>query len=130
MDSGTNKQLEPVCRFGPGGEFVSIWPGPSEFQLLSQNRLLKTLACLNEIIAGVLGSEFDQPSADIPKAHPAPAAGGQPTLFPDDNRIALQATHKPRHRLRAHRRTVKRPRIEPREQGMLFEPDIKIARIA
>ena len=139
MDSGANKKFQPVCRFGPGGDFVSIWPESSQFQLPSQNRLLKILACLNEIIAGVLGSEFNPLSAAAPKAQPIPAARfdqsrksqAQPMLFPDDSRIGLRAAHKPRHRIRAHHRTIKkRPCIDPAEQGLLFAPDIKIARTA
>ena len=27
MDRDKDKQIEPVCRFGPGGDFVSVWPG-------------------------------------------------------------------------------------------------------
>lgn len=136
MDNGINKEFEPVCRFGPGGDFVSIWPESSGAQ---QSRLLKVLACLNEIIAGVLGSEFDRPSAAVPRAQPIPTvrfgqlqkSQAQPMLFPDDSRIGLRAAHKPRHRIRTHRRTVKkRPRIGPDEQGLLFASDIKIARTA
>jgi len=139
MDNGINKQFEPVCRFGPGGDFVSGWPGSSEFQLPSQSRLLKVLACLNEIMAGVLCSEFNQPLAAAPKAQLIPTvrfgqsrkSQAQPMLFPDDSRIGLRAAHKPRHQLRAHRRIIKRrPCIDPDEQGLLFAPELKIARTA
>ncbi len=150
MDSDAEKQsgsggglrpdeFEPVCRFGPGGDFVSIWPESSEFQLPSQSRLLKVLACLNEIIGGLLGSEFNQLLAAAPKAQPVPAARfdqsrksqAQPMLFPDDSRVGLRAVHKPRLRTRAHRGTAKkRPRIDLDEQGLLFAADLKIARTA
>ena len=139
MDSDADKQFEPVCRFGPGGDFVSIWPESSEFQLPSQSRLLKVLACLNEIIGGLLGSEFNQSSAAAPKAQLIPTARfdqsrksqAQPMLFPDDSRVGLRAVHKPRLRTRAHRRIVKkRPRINHAEQYLLFAAELKIARTA
>ena len=139
MDSDADKQFEPVCRFGPGGDFVSIWPESSEFQLPSQSRLLKVLACLNEIIGGLLGSEFNQSSAATAKTQPTPAvrfgqsrkSQAQPMLFPDDSRIGLQAAHKPRLQTRAHRRTAKkRPHIDLDKQGLLFAADLKIARTA
>jgi hypothetical protein len=150
MDSDAEKQFEPVCRFGPGGDFVSIWPESSEFQLPSQSRLLKVLACLNEIISGLLGSEFNQSSTATAKTQSTPAVRfgqsrkpqdvlkgpaiprkAQPMLFPDDSRVGLRAVHKPKHRIRAHRRTAKkRPRIDPGEQGLLFAADLKIARTA
>ena len=139
MDSSANRQIQPVCRFGPGGEFVSIWPGSSEFQLPSQNRLLKMFACLNEIIAGVLGSEFNRPLTAAAKAQVIPdnrfdqsrKSQAQSMLFPDDSRIGLRAAHKPRLRIRACRRTTKkRPRIDPGEQGLLFAAELKITRTA
>jgi hypothetical protein len=142
MDSSANKQFQPVCRFGPGGDFVFIWPESSEFQLPSQNRLPKVLACLNEIIAGVLGSEFNPVSAVTSKAHPIPvvrfgqsqksqAQQAQPLLFPDDSRTGLRAAHKPSLRIRARRRTTKkRPHIDLDEQGLLFAAELKIARSA
>ncbi len=150
MDSEADKQFEPVCRFGPGGDFVSIWPESSEFQLPSQSRLLKVLACLNEIIGGLLGSEFNQSLTATAKTQPTPAVRfgqsrksqdvlkgpavqkeAQPMLFPDDSRIGLRAAHKPRLRIRACRRTTKkRPRIDPGEQGLLFAVELKIVRTA
>jgi hypothetical protein len=139
MNSGANRQFQPVCRFGPGGDFVSIWPETLEFQLPSQNRLLKMFAYLNEIIAGVLGSEFNRPSTAAAKAQPIPVvrfdqsrkSQAQSMLFPDDSRIGLRAAHKPRLRIRACRRTTKkRPLIDLGEQNLLFAAELKIARTA
>jgi hypothetical protein len=139
MDNSANKQFQPLCRFGPGGDFVCLWPESSEFQLPSQNRLLKIFACLNEIIAGVLGSEFSRPSTAAAKTQPMPVfrfeqsrkSQAQSTLFPDDSRIGLRTAHKPRLRIRARRRTTKkRPRIDLDEQGLLFVAELKIARTA
>jgi len=139
MDSDVDKQFEPVCRFGPGGDFVSIWPESSQFQMPSQSRLLGVLACLNEIIGGLLGPEFNQSSTGTAKTQLTPAvrfgqsrkSQAQPMLFAGDSRIGPRAVHKPRLRIRAHRRTIKkRPHIDPGEQGLLFATELKIARTA
>ena len=63
MDSRLNKQVGPVCRFGPGGDFVSVWPG--EFFVSgrsSPNRVRKLLTSLSELITLLLGLEPDSTS--------------------------------------------------------------------
>jgi hypothetical protein len=50
---------DPLCRFGPGGEFIWHWPG-DEILFADkplQNELSKVLARLKEIISGALRSE-------------------------------------------------------------------------
>ncbi|GAH28442.1 unnamed protein product, partial [marine sediment metagenome] len=57
MDSRLDNQIEPVCKFGPGGDFVSVWPGEAQQsrQPLT-NRLAKLLTSLSQIIPTLLVS--------------------------------------------------------------------------
>jgi len=65
MDSDRDERIEPVCRFGPGGDFISVWPLESARAIQpSPNRLAKLLTSLSEIITALLGSEFD--TATVP----------------------------------------------------------------
>jgi hypothetical protein len=122
MNSGANKQFEPVCRFGPGGDFVSIWPESSELQPASW----KSQCALTDTGAK---KHARQLSAMFSKGHSLSVK--QPTLFPDDDRIGLEISHRPRLRTRAQRRTTeKRLCVGAGEQNLLFATDIRIARTA
>lgn len=64
---GNSKESKAVCRFGPGGDFVCLWPkGPMQQQESSAGRLSKLLSYLSEIISAVLGSEFEGREAKAP----------------------------------------------------------------
>ena len=64
MDSRFNKPDEPVCRFGPGGDFISVWPGESSgLSQSAPNSLTKVLSSIAEIIATMLGPEPHASSA-------------------------------------------------------------------
>lgn len=66
MESRLNKQIEPICKFGPGGDFVSVWPKEPTFSLKpAPNRLTKLLNSIAEIINATLGSEFDS-ATEVP----------------------------------------------------------------
>ena len=55
---GKNIQAGPICKFGPGGDFVSVWRGESLVSgRSSPNRLYKLLVSLSELIALLLGLE-------------------------------------------------------------------------
>jgi hypothetical protein len=58
MEDDRNERFEPVCKFGPGGDFVSVWP-PESYGLAqpSANSLTKLLARLSGMIGKLLGSE-------------------------------------------------------------------------
>ena len=56
MDRYPNRQIGPICKFGPGGDFISIWPSEQSSQF-STNRLTKLLASLNKIIDKLVGPE-------------------------------------------------------------------------
>lgn len=64
MDSRFDKPTEPVCKFGPGGDFTSFWPGePSRLSEPAPNSLAKVLSSIAEIISMMLGSEPYKTSA-------------------------------------------------------------------
>ncbi len=165
MDSCLNNHPEPVCRFGPGGDFVSVWPPEQTLtHRPSMGRLTKFIQSLSHIVPTLLGSTPNtvpqeltqtQPPADpvlhrkgllkyavkkIDKpAHTASATAinshklfsDQSILFPDDGRISIRTGHKPKHRIRAYRRTAKKtPPLDLAGQGSLFESDFKSARTA
>jgi hypothetical protein len=116
MDNYPNKQTEPVCKFGPGGDFVSFWPAEKE----------------REEYAAKNGG-FEEPS------HPAPDStikgdsqfSGEPMLFADDWRVGAAVRHKPKHGIRAHHRTAtKRATVQFPRQGSLFNANFKSAKSA
>ncbi len=58
MDNRMNNQNEPLCRFGPGGDFVCfLQPDGLKPAGFPENRLSKVLNSLSQIISGVLSSE-------------------------------------------------------------------------
>ncbi len=129
MDADRDKQIEPLCKFGPGGDFVSIWPKES---IVSSQELPN---CLGKLLSSV--SKTISTSADSVYLAPTTVTksnrfvSGEPMLFPDDCRISLRTGHKPKPRIRAYRRTAKkRPAFGSSVQGSLFETDFKGAKTA
>lgn len=139
-----------VCRFGPGGEYAWFWPSGQYPQNLPANKLSQVLAKLNEIINGAISQasgrkyfevDFDtiivQEVKDgldkrVSKGIPDAQAGGiarcnrglsaEPMLFADDRRACRVTPGKPKHRIRASRRTAKkRIPVGAVEQGSLFD---------
>jgi hypothetical protein len=51
----------PLCRFGPGGDFVSYWPKGSgeSYPELHENKLTKIIERLNRIISGIIQNQPD-----------------------------------------------------------------------
>ena len=167
MENDRNDRIRPVCKFGPGGDFVSFWP-PGSFELpqLSTNSLTKVLMSLSKIMQhlvaaqsgknpgvsavpgvpskrivcgkgdskDVLEERTNEPSADAasgPVIRDNRPHAGEPLLFPDDRRISGRAGHKPKHHVRAHRRTSrKRAVVGAAGKGTLFEADFKGAKSA
>jgi hypothetical protein len=138
---------EPVCRFGPGGDFVSAWPPQPQSP---KKQPAKLLSRLNEIITTLIGStcglatskenlDYVVESNTGKPAYSTPTAAiksdsrfsGWPLLFADDCRIGLGADNKPKHNIRAYRRTAKkRPAVTFAGHGSLFETDFKSAKTA
>ncbi len=105
MDRYISEQIEFVCKFGPGGDFVSFWPD-------------KPLESTHPAVLN---------AATGYRLH----IRSQPLLFPDDSRIKLRAGHKPRHIFRIYNRPDKKRTVpNSAEQDLLFEPSFKNAKTA
>ena len=63
MENDRNERIRPVCKFGPGGDFISFWP-PGSFELpqLSSNSLTKVLS-LSKIMQHLVATESGKISA-------------------------------------------------------------------
>ena len=60
MNNDRFKRMEPVCRFGPGGEYMSFWPAGSAEVSSSQpwpNSLSKVLGSIARIISATLSPQ-------------------------------------------------------------------------
>jgi hypothetical protein len=64
MENDRNERIRPVCKFGPGGDFISFWP-PGSFELsqLSTNSLTKVLLALSKIMEKLVTTESGKNSA-------------------------------------------------------------------
>jgi hypothetical protein len=146
------KQAEPLCKFGPGGDFVAAWEPKTSEHLEALARLLgsavEALAAafgLKRISTDTAFSNREKSNDEIENstAHdstdaastPAPANSGtfpgEPLLFPDLGRNGIRIKHKPKHRIRASRRTAKKgAAFRIPKQGSLFEGQFTRARIA
>ena len=169
MDNRPNRQgIEPLCRFGPGGDFISDW-SPDLLRVLPQpssSGLRKLLTLLREITTAVLGSKLNAPSgvapsvyrltdqflaeeeklkhgvkdsqaekrtyaATVPIVESNRRFRSEPMLFADDWGAGVRTGRKPKHHIRAYRRTAKkRHTFSLPGQGSLFETDFKSVRTA
>jgi hypothetical protein len=164
--SQTTMQIEPLCKFGPGGDFEEAWrPEPPEVCEMS-SRFIRLLSAVFEVFAVVLGFrrsnahvifgntardrgliDFDMEkarnaaeSSRLRNTAYAPAAtvaqdggavSGEQMLFPDLGGDGVRAGHKPKHGVRAYRRTSKkRSAVRFGKQGSLFEGQFKSAKTA
>ena len=152
MKNRSHNPFSPLCRFGPGGDFTSDWPGSEDYSTnISGNRLLRALKLLSEIITTAAGGEFNaaQKKGNLKYAHEnrendksANAASdadpkiyklvpGQSVLFPDDSRIGKRTANKPKYRVRTYQRTAKKRHGHSKSrQGSLFDVDHKSAKTA
>lgn len=161
MNTHKRTRIGPVCKFGPGGDFVSVWPRQLKpLFRRSQSRLVRLLGSVGGTIAELFDSELstvqiesagvirdpggqeksDYAAEGIDRgAYAATVAGAEgggrvssePMLFPDDWRISRAVEHKPKHRIRTHRRVAKKkPALSIAGQGSLFEADGKSTKTA
>ncbi len=142
MNTDLHKQTEPVCKFGPGGDFVTVWPKePTPSPQPATNHLAKFLTSIAEIMTALLGSEFNTTSADAGNIHrptPAPVIKSdspfppvQPMLFPGDWGIGARTGHKPKRCIRAYHRTAKRRlALSLPAQASLFETNFRSTKTA
>lgn len=102
MNDYLNNKIDPVCKFGPGGDFVSNWPPqphiPTKIDIITKTTITTV---------------------------------SQSSLFAEDLQIPIKTVHKKKPQIKLHRRTPKRSvTYDVSDQGMLFEAGQKNARTA
>ena len=131
------ERIGPVCRFGPGGDYESVWPGDWMEQAGQPknaiSRLLDVIAGMTDVlrggnrhieVAGPINIEQENTSyesnqrGDSLRRGTYASAGSvvkhnrgvsdEARLFADDWRISTAAKHKPNNRIRAHRAVAKK----------------------
>jgi len=131
------ERIGPVCRFGPGGDYESVWPGDWMEQATQPKnaigRLLDVIAGMKDVLRGGnrhievtdpmdietenKSYESDERGAGIRRGTYAATGADvkhnrgvsqQPGLFADDWRISTKVVHKPNNRIRAHRAASKK----------------------
>ena len=138
MTPESHGQIEPLCKFGPGGDFVARWqPELTEIREWP-NPLMRFLARAVEVAVLIFGlgrdTAFGQSDENKPAdclkekiinaesseardtTDPSPASAfedggsisGESMLFPNLRRNGIRIESKPKHRLRAHHRAAKK----------------------
>ncbi len=141
-----SKKIEPLCRFGPGGDFVSVWPkertvpGRDEQKNLSNvliniSDIVNKLLCFKrERISYAIDTNGTTPAPDAETTAVTQSSSefqGQQMLLSNDWRISVRVGHKPKHHIRTHRRTTKKGVVDIfAGQGSLFATDLQSARTA
>ena len=124
MDNLSNDQNEPVCRFGPGGDFVSFWP---KQHFTSRKAVPNSLALLLERLAKIINTkltpDFDA-SADSPKNAHQPKT----LTLPEKGNIKYEVKHakseKPADSAPA---PVINSNCQLQDQPMLFPDDRRVS---
>jgi len=146
----------PLCRFGPGGEYLYDWHASDyEYKIPVQDKLTRVLMTISDMIGdfvnqgpisvnrsqaretmpGELKYEksglfaADTSSASSIKSHQH--VSEQQMLFSDDCGVVKANVHKPKHNIRAHRKPAKkRSSLCIAGQGTFFDDNFKSAKSA
>jgi hypothetical protein len=81
-------QAEPLCKFGPGGDFIAVWQP--------------------ELVARSSKTDNTVDSAPATTIEDSGVLPREPMLFPDNSRIGSRIKHKPKYRVRTYRRAAKK----------------------
>jgi hypothetical protein len=142
---------QPLCKFGPGGDYTRVWPPqPIGEQAAMENPIGKLLATIGQIISATVtpekiseitaGYAISGPNKINPyrerakrepttgnakateSAKPGIGSGTKQLLFADDSRSGQRTRRKPNNRVRTHRRVAKK-RADHQDdgQGTLFK---------
>ena len=102
MKDYTKNNNDPVCKFGPGGDFVFAWPQLPQIPAETSN-----------------------------STHNKPVSATTKDLFGNDLQIPIHTAHKAKPKIRLHRRTPKKSvTYDVSDQGMLFEVEQKTVKTA
>ena len=158
MNSIPDKKVMPLCKFGPGGDFVSVWLSCNYTSTLaSEKPLTKLIKSIAQTITTLLSPELSwEPPASQASAkqqiYTRQITGyefkniksgrttftgentlyaGKQLLLPDFSSDYLRNYHKPKHRYRIRQTTAKKKTsfVIP-TQGSLFEEDLQSAKTA
>ncbi len=110
-----------VCRFGPGGDYTSVWPGQTETPDLGPSPLLGVLRSLAELAGLCIGPGV----GSLQSVAEFPPAVGHPIQFPKERVIherAIQSSRPPHDAAstpasRRHRRVKARQLLLPYDHG-------------
>ncbi len=123
MTKGFAEQNEPICRFGPGGDFISVWPGKSSDSISSKpNSLNKALGSIAELVALMLGSE--------PEGISISRAGIQTNarrIFFAKEKLKYASNNKPKAAVNSATTSVTKNDSKFRDEPMLFADDSRIS---
>jgi hypothetical protein len=134
MERETIINIGPICRFGPGGEYVTVWPAGSEIieTVVSANQApcqKNTLARVLNVLAGMTdalrGSKAVTRDSGIATRV---SSDEQMVLFDDDLRTNQDVKYKAQHHIRTTAK--KRVCITLAETGTLFDSNNDIAKSA
>jgi hypothetical protein len=150
MEREKTINIGPVCKFGPGGEYISNWP--DEWEIVTdqpQGAMAKLLNMIYGMVESLRGTTGEQGipyyvsknrSTALPRRTDAQAGPGpehnhgfseQILLFADDWRAGRPAGYKQNNRIRAHRAVAKkRPYIPAGGQNSLFDSQLESAKTA
>ena len=147
---------KPLCRFGPGGQYLCDWP-PSNYQykLPVQDKLTRVLMTISDMISDFVKYPPDMVNQlktietasgnlkyekSIPSGTDSSSASNiksnqhisdQQMLFADDCRVVNADINKPKHNIRTHRKPAnKRPPLHIAGQGTFFDDNFKSAKSA
>ena len=158
MKAQEQRMSEPLCRFGPGGDYIWLMEcGDLRILKSSGNSLNRALAAIAEtvqVLLGVDGLIVEAEKINYETEETENAIRSERTfeqnntstgaitknyrifpdgvfLFADDRRVGTGTGDKPKHRVRAYRRPAKkRTSIKLSGQSTFFESDLSSARTA
>jgi hypothetical protein len=123
MEREKTTKIGPVCRFGPGGDYISTWPTDwADLARQMKGPVARLSNVLNGIIDALRGTE-DELIIDEQTAN----ASEQAMLFADDWKILKPAERKTTHRIRAFHKTRN---FNSSKQPTLFDEHFKGAKTA
>ena len=118
-------KIGPVCRFGPGGDYVSTWP--TDWADLAR-QLKGPVSRLQNVLNGIVDALRGEPDTTEDGGLMTEAgAAEEATLFADDWRIVRPAGRKITHRIRTFRKARD---FVPPQQATLFDEHLKSAKTA
>jgi hypothetical protein len=121
--------IGPVCRFGPGGEYDTLWPNDwVSSPIQSKNAIGRLLDVLSGLIDVLHGPGSKNEPAQTMQVNEIPDQKG---LFEDDSEQVNSFKPKSRHIIRTRRPIAKKGTYFTSAEGpMLFDAELKDVKTA